>query len=330
MKVASVVLLLVLVAFSGFGQGGVSFSRADSVASLYPKYPLANLELLSNLLTHSLEGDIEKFRSIFVWVTSNISNDYSLYKENATRRKRWRDNPEKLSVWKRKYRKKVFERLNTSYQTMCTGYAYLMKELCEHADLECVLVNGYGRTMDSNVEKRSDVNHSWNAVKLEGRWWLTDATWSSGYIRSDNKQFVSTHDDSYFLVPPELFWRSHFPEDPQWLLMENAPGTSEFLHSPLLYRGAYEVGIVPVAPATFHYEARKNIPIRFRLQHFGSSEVNFKVKVTNFGENYSYVPALRALNEYIAFDYTFTRKGLYDVQLYANEKLVASYQVSVR
>ena len=72
---------------------------------------------------------------------------------------------------------------------MCTGYAYLIKEMCFIADLDCEIIDGYARAFDANVNGLESLNHSWNAVKLNNKWYLCDATWSSGYM-VNNSLFV--------------------------------------------------------------------------------------------------------------------------------------------
>lgn len=52
-------------------------------------------------------------------------------------------------------------------RAVCEGYARAFKLLCQSAGLECILVSG-----DSK-----DVNHLWNMVKLEGKWYHVDVTW---------------------------------------------------------------------------------------------------------------------------------------------------------
>lgn len=242
-----ILISLLCFCYTGFSQqSNHDFTRADSVAKLYPKHSLANLELLSGLLTNSLINDIEKYRSIFMWVCWNIDNDYYLYEENFHKRKRLQEKPEKLELWLRNYRKRVFKRLNETHKTMCTGYAYLIDELCHYAGIECEIVNGYGKTVNSNLTDQSQPNHSWNAVNLDGKWMLSDATWSSGFIKSDDKQFVRLDGESYFLVDPALFWLNHYPVNNKWLLLDVLPDFEDFQNAPLIYRKALELQILPL------------------------------------------------------------------------------------
>ena len=51
------------------------------------------------------------------------------------------------------------------------------------ANIECVIIDGYGKTAQNPIDTHSTPNHSWNAVKLNGDWFLCDATWSAGQIQ---------------------------------------------------------------------------------------------------------------------------------------------------
>ncbi|MBX2893897.1 MAG: hypothetical protein KF763_00530 [Cyclobacteriaceae bacterium] len=92
-----------------------------------------------------------------------------------------------------------------------------MRELALVVDIECVIVDGYGRTLGSKL-KKGFPNHNWNAVKLNEKWYLCDPTWASGKISAENKQFVARFNDFYFLTEPSVFGRNHFPLEPKWLL----------------------------------------------------------------------------------------------------------------
>src|SRR5690606_12898203 len=118
-------------------------------------------------------------------------------------------------------------------KTMCTGYAYLIKEMCFLANIESKIIDGYGRTTASNVDSLETINHSWNAVKLNNKWYLCDATWSSGYTLN-NYLFIKDYNDGYFLTDPILFATNHYPIDKKWFLNITLE-QSEFESPPLVY-----------------------------------------------------------------------------------------------
>lgn len=147
------------------------FRRADSVAALYPKHQLKDLKKLADKLTQPFVKQEDKFRAIYTWVCTNISNDYKLYLTIKRQRERQNSSPAEFNQWNKKMSRTVFDRLLNQRRTICTGYAYLIRELATHAGLLCVIVDGYGRTAKSNIKGEGIANHSWNAIKLNGKWY---------------------------------------------------------------------------------------------------------------------------------------------------------------
>ena len=65
---------------------------------------------------------------------------------------------------------------------VCEGYAKAYKILCHRLGVECVLIPGrIGATGEA---------HMWNAVHLEGRWYLVDVTWADT-SKNREKYFLS-------------------------------------------------------------------------------------------------------------------------------------------
>ncbi|MBA4058197.1 MAG: hypothetical protein C0490_26005, partial [Marivirga sp.] len=198
--------LLVIVFFSAsllaqpVGSKVVDFTKADSVAALYPNYSLKDLRNLANKLTIPLSTEEEKFRAIYFWICNNIENDYEYYVTNKHKREKLHNDPDALKEWNRKFSVLVFNKLLSEQKTVCSGYAYLFKELAFHAGLSCVIIDGYGRTAEANIGGPGIANHSWNAIQLNKKWYLCDATWSSGAIDTQNGSFVKRFDDAYFLA----------------------------------------------------------------------------------------------------------------------------------
>lgn len=57
--------------------------------------------------------------------------------------------------------------LLSPYSTVCDGYSKAFKMLCDKNSIPCIIVVGYA----------GNVGHAWNYVKMNGRWYATDATW---------------------------------------------------------------------------------------------------------------------------------------------------------
>ena len=71
-----------------------------------------------------------------------------------------------------------------------------------------VYVGGDARGLGGDI---GGGGHAWNAVELNGRWYLLDATWNAGSVsgNSFNKQYSST----YLFTPPDIFISDHIPDD---------------------------------------------------------------------------------------------------------------------
>ena len=111
----------------------------------------------------------------------------------------------------------------------CEGTARLFYELCTAAGVECEVVfgiaQGYG-----GYEGRTSSNHGWNAVNIDGKWELIDATWGGGgSTKVDGKiVHVKELDMRYLFADPSDFIIDHFPEQKKWQLLDEPISKKEF------------------------------------------------------------------------------------------------------
>lgn len=197
----------------------ISFDLADANATELQGEALYNLPGLVQGLTKNLKTDIEKFRAIYYWVSHNIRGEYHLMLENNKMRKKFSEDSTALAEWNIRFRKQVFKKLLIDKETLCTGYAYLIQEMAGLVGLECEIIDGYDLTNILIIDEVKVPNHSWNAVKINNKWYLCDATWSSGITDLTNFLFEFDYDDSFFLMHPIEFAKTHEPIAKQWLLV---------------------------------------------------------------------------------------------------------------
>jgi transglutaminase/protease-like cytokinesis protein 3 len=200
----------------------VDFDAVDKIALSLKGEGLNNLPLLAHNLTNKFETDVERFRAIYVWVSQNIQNDYYLMLKNDRKRRKFKNDSLLLNNWNDTFKREVFQILLKDKRTLCTGYTYLIKELASLAGLECEIVDGYGKTGKTALKNMTTPNHSWNAVKLNNKWYLADATWSSGFIDGDTYLFEFNYNDAYFLMEPQQFAEEHRPIEKKWALQTKA------------------------------------------------------------------------------------------------------------
>jgi hypothetical protein len=179
-----------------------------------------NYKTLAHALCDGLAGDRQKANAIFNWLTHNIEYDVK-----ALQSKKFV--PEKAEVVLKKRK------------GMCGGYAKLFTALCEEAGLKAVTIDGYAKDwMFDNGDLIYQPRHAWNAVYVEGKWELVEATWGAGYLtqepgwfkklfqkknplRATGKlKFKYEYDPTQFLMAPLEFRKTHLPTDPLWQLTD--------------------------------------------------------------------------------------------------------------
>jgi hypothetical protein len=296
MRAIGLLIIINLVAIGLHAQ----WNRADSIACLYPGHSLDDLDILSYKLTGSLSTEKEKFRSIYKWVCTNIEGDYDLM--DYCRRRRAKLKGDRLDRWSKEFNEVVIQTLINKHRTLCKGYAWLVRELALRAGISCEIIPGYARSVRSNIGGSGIANHSWNAVMLDGKWYVCDPTWSSGVATAGN-EFMSSYIDEYFLADPEWFVLNHYPLDRQWTLLEHAPDLQEFLNSPLIYVSAYKYKVKPAEQTSFWVTASPGENVAFSYLENGTK---------------------------VVAQTSFARKGTFPYHVKINNEYVISYKVTVR
>lgn len=160
------------------------------------------VELLSQKLASLAVTDTDKVRVFYVWIAHNIAYDYQAYKSGNI--------PEQSPQAVLEQRKAV-----------CQGYSELFYRLCKLNHIPCYVITGYSKGFGYKPGKKfTQTDHAWNAVKLNGKWYLIDVTWAAGYLNANNA-FVKQFNEAYFLTLPEKFIFKHLPADPMWQLLPN-------------------------------------------------------------------------------------------------------------
>lgn len=187
-----------------------------------PLFVANSAEKLSGYLTKNDSSDTQKVLNIYTWITKNIRYNLKAY----------------LKIKSKKYTS-VSQTLQKR-KGICYQYSDLFNALCEYAGIPSLRIDGYSRGQYYNEDDTFyESDHSWNAVKLEGKWYLLDLTWGSGYMAQRkqplkrlwakifNKDFVyssyrykKSQDFQYFLTPPKKMIVDHLPADPLFQLLE--------------------------------------------------------------------------------------------------------------
>ncbi|WP_395062318.1 transglutaminase domain-containing protein [Flavobacterium sp.] len=310
----------------------INFKNADKIAFAYKGNDLSNLPGLAHNLTHNLSSDVEKFRAIYFWVSTNIAGDYDGFRKNSAKRTKHQNDSLEQHKWNKSFSNQVFKKLAKEKKTICTGYAYLIKNLANLANINCEIIDGFGRNESTETSKLKFPNHSWNAVQLNNKWYLCDATWSSGVCNLNTHTFEFNYNNGYFLADPELFAKDHFPNDNSWLLLNEKPQFSEFLKAPLVYYNAYKYAVFPIEPSMMRLEVEKNKEAIFILKDLKEIDVISIFLQINYGTSSKFIkPTVERLkNDTIKIKYTFTSLGCYDVHINLGIQPICTYIVKVK
>ena len=159
-------------------------------------------KLLVAYLTEGLHSDTEKVRAIYRWITDRISYDANAFLSGRM---------EDMSV----------DDVMKKRLSVCFGYSNLFEKMTKEAGIEVKSISGYAKAYGTSQGQHFDKpNHAWNAVRINGSWFLVDTTWGAGYIKDG--QFKKEMSEAFFLTPPEQFVFSHFPADEQWQLQSTS------------------------------------------------------------------------------------------------------------
>ncbi len=285
------------------------------------------------MLTASLPTNVEKFRAIYTWVCTNIENDYSSYLTTIKKRKKLAKDRDAFTQWNTKYTPKVFKNLLEHKKTACTGYAYILRELTQLAGIECNIVNGYGRTPTLRLYSDSTPNHSWNAVKLNNKWYLCDATWSAGEVKIEEgtPKFIPEYFKDYFLANPSLFIKNHYPLDSKWTLLNTAPTFNEFVEGPVVYKEIFTSNIIPLKPNKMEVLVAKNKSVLFSLatpNNFSAKEITLLINRGNSSKTIT--PIVHQNHNTLTITHKFTKLGFHDVHIKIDGVIITTYVIIVR
>ncbi|SRX73242.1 hypothetical protein AEQU3_00677 [Aequorivita antarctica] len=205
-------ILLMGFGFNSFGQIGAVIDNNRTHKKSFPKEnkTIFSTKTLAFKITKNAATDTEKATAIYKWIAANISYDNEL-RRNVKLQKEFYISEENVI-------KKVLERK----MALCGGFAFLFKNLCEDVGISAEVVHGYTKDYTGKAQKNKKPDHTWNVIKLNGKWQLLDITWAISHGSN------VTPDDFWFLTRPSDFIYSHYPEDKKWLLLNNPISFSEF------------------------------------------------------------------------------------------------------
>ena len=218
-----------------------------------PESAETDIESLANYIESEEDDPHRQMKAIYDWVADNIRYDA---KALAAGRYPPQDAPT------------VFEKRIG----VCAGYANLVEAIGEKLGFKVVYVSGVSRDQQGDV---SGDGHAWNAVRIEGDWYLLDATWGAGHV--DGTEFEKEYDSTYLFTPPEILGLTHFPDNSSWQLRSDPITRGAFMRQPMLKPSFHSRGLELVQPTRSQVSIDGDALLRIQ----GTSSDNVMAKIAS-------------------------------------------------
>ena len=101
-------------------------------------------------------------------------------------------------------------------------------------------------------------HHTWNAIQLKGDWLFLDIRFARRPVISNlitNNDIVFDLDDHFFLTDPAKFIYTHFPDEPQWQLLETPISKDAFCNMPVMTPHFYMLGLDLVSDRSYEIQS---------------------------------------------------------------------------
>ncbi len=322
MKIILSILLLIPLSFYSQSKQDNFYQIDNKVESI----GVANTDTLAKQLAALGNTDKEKVRAIFRWITENIEYNVRPIGRKKNAPALFYEEPDDSAAALPPLNERVARKVLYKGVAFCEGYSRLFKALCDHAGIKAEIIYGYART---NSNRRFGVNHTWNAVYLDSAWHLLDVTWASGVVTFAN-EYIRQYNDFYFLTPPDQFIRDHYPEDPQWTLLDNPPVYREYNQSPFRYAGYVKAGINNHFPSRGVIDAALGDTIVIELK--ARREIrNFLVSGSPVFDSTQFTLLPPNVNsEKLSFKYNITAATGEWLYVFCNDELAMRYKLNIK
>lgn len=281
------------------------------------EYTGNSVKELANILSQHATTEEEKARIIYTWITHNISYDVAALADLFARNI---------------YPDVKAETVLNTRSTICSGYANLYQQLAQYMGLKSLIITGYAKGINYVVGEDNQVNHAWNGVKIEGNWYLIDTTWGSGIV-NDNV-FLAEFNPYYFATKPQEFIYSHFPENPQWQLLNTPVSRSQFDTFADVSSTLFEYDIKLISHKNLQIDTDNHLNITLQAPKNVVAIAQLKTEENQSLDNYTFV---QKQGENININTSFPEKGNYKLEIFAKPKdesnnypLIVTYDISAK
>lgn len=273
-----------LISISAFSQ---NFDKVDTKVINYPRF--SKVENLTKQIEKDFSTDANKVRAAFFWLAKNIR--YNL-KEYYNPKQRYysfeyssnEEKEQKLQALKDKLIAATFR----NKTGVCEEYAQSFKKICDLLGIEAAVLKGYVRNDAKKIGNiANSTNHAWNAVKIDKKWMILDATWAAGFER--NGKWIRKFNDYFFDMPIDKIFKTHYPDDSIWVLRFGRMSKEDFFNQPIYKKTFLGLQSELLTPKTGVIEAVSSKDIVLKFKNLDTSALIF---YTLEGDQYAKKPTI--------------------------------------
>ncbi|WP_171815445.1 transglutaminase domain-containing protein [Stanieria cyanosphaera] len=259
-------------------------------------YQGKSISELASLLSQYVTTDLEKARIIYAWVGYHIAYDAKGFLSGQYPS----GNPEVVLI---------------NRQAVCSGYANLYHALAIEMGLEVAIIEGYAKGYGYAVGNGDQPNHAWNAVKIDGGWYLLDATWGAGTLT--NEQFQPNFNSYYFATAPKQFIYDHFPSNSAWQLLSKPYNKQEFEQLPKISSQFFKYGLEIISHKTKIIETNRRVEIVLKAPEDVILSATVQQNSEVLPDNYHFI---QRKNGYFIINVAFPSSGNYELTVFAKKQ----------
>ncbi|MBJ2174199.1 hypothetical protein JBL43_08120 [Aureibaculum sp. A20] len=296
-------------------------ARVRSYSSDYKSSAALAEQILKDFTTKK-----DRIRALYTWLCITIKYDMTSYAKGQTEIGFSYTSKTDFNRKMKAINNSIVHKTLETKKAICEGYAQTFKEVSEYLGIECKLIGGYakGDVSDINTIPEAE-NHAWNAVRIDEKWYLIDATWGAGYTYG-NKWF-SQFDDFYFFSDPDQFALTHYPSETEWLLTESKLTLKQFYSKPIYKNSFFLNKLKLISPKFGVLEEATKTDIVFLMGHLPE---NINLFYAFKGDRYSKKIEPDCNSDQCTFNISFTKTSDSELYIFVNQRPILEYFVKLK
>lgn len=315
------IFLLLFISTASFSQ---NFDAVDAKVLNYPRFN--NVEDLANKIEKDFKSDADKARAAFFWLAKNIRYNLKEYYSPRKRSYRFKFSSEEERLQK-------IQAINDSFiaatfknkMGVCEEYAQSFKKICDLLHIEAAVIKGNVRSDAREIGTISNTtNHAWNAVKIDEKWQILDATWAAGY--EYNGKWIRKFNEYFYNIPTGKIFKTHYPKEAIWVLRFGRMSLEEFYKQPIYTNTFLALEAELLAPKTgiINLKKTENIVLEFKDLDT-SSQIIYAIT----GNKYAQKPIITIKDDIATLTIKNPNRNA-DLTLYINNKDALHFKAKMK